>query len=388
MGIGAANGWYQGSRMHVLRGAGLGLLCGAIAGSLGLQVGGMVGRMLFGEVSPSVQSGLKVIFWRSVIFTVFGALLGLGVGIAGQSAYRVLQGFIGGAIGGFVAGISFDIVSAATSSLVIAARGNSFGEHQEVGIVGRALFGAILGLAIGLFVGIVAQIAKRAWLRLEVGRNEGKEWALDFPQAFIGRSETAHIPLFGDPNIAPMHARIDRVGGKFRIVDAGTPIGIGVNGIRVPGADLNHGDVINIGSYSLRFLTRGGTAVPMPADTPRAMQAQPIQQPMPQPNPASMPITVAVPAGFALVALDGPIAGQRFPIGPQETIIGREGQILLSFDASASRRHASIFQAGNSAIVRDLGSTNGTLVNGVKVTEMTLRPGDTVKIGVTTFRLE
>ncbi len=384
--IGAANGWYQGSRMHFLRGAALGLLCGAIAGSIGLRIGAEISVALFGNVLGSPIPQKTAILARSVVFLFFGAFLGLGVGIAGLSVSRAIQGLIGGTLGGFAAGMTFDLASSLTQDIVAAAKGG-----DEVGMVGRAILGLALGLGIGLFIGVVAALSRRAWVRLEVGRNEGKEWVLDFPQAFVGRSETAHIPLFGDPNIAPMHARIDRVGGRFRLVDGGTPMGIGVNGIRVPSAELNHGDIINIGSYNLRFLTRGGSAVPIPADAPRAMQAQPIQQQAaPLPSAATMPTTIpmAVPAGVALVALDGPIAGQRFPLGPQETIVGREGNILVSFDSSASRRHASIIQAGNGAIVRDLGSTNGTHVNGVRVQEMTLRPGDTVTIGATTFRLE
>jgi pSer/pThr/pTyr-binding forkhead associated (FHA) protein len=395
LGIAGANGWYQGSRVHLMRSAALGLLLGAVFGSIGLNVGGAIGTAIFGHAGDMRQSIQTTIMWRSTIFLVFGAMIGLGVGIAGLSLTRVAQGVIGGLLGGFVAGVSFDSVSAMTASFVMTARGAQDGGVQEIGIFGRATLAVLLGLGIGFLTGIVALVSKRAWVRLEVGRNEGKEWVLDFPQAYIGRSETAHIPLFGDPNIAPMHARIDRAGGRFMLIDGGTPIGIGVNGIRVPSAELNHGDVINIGSYNLRFLTRGGSAVPLPKDTPRGMKQQPIHQvqqmqQIPQPAPASMPtpIPMAVPAGIALVALDGPIAGQRFPIGPHETIVGREGHILVSYDSSASRRHASIVQAGNGAIVRDLGSTNGTLVNGVRVQEMTLRTGDTVKVGATTFRLE
>lgn len=390
LGIAGANGWYQGSRVHLMRSAALGLLLGAVFGSIGLNVGGAIGTAIFGNAGEQGQPILTTIMWRSTIFLVFGAMIGLGVGIAGLSMTRVAQGIIGGLLGGFIAGLSFDVIGAMTASLVMTARGAQDGGVQEIGIFGRATLAVLLGLGIGFFTGIVALVSKRAWVRLEVGRNEGKEWVLDFPQAYIGRSETSHIPLFGDPNIAPMHARIDRTGGRFVLIDGGTPIGIGVNGIRVPSAELNHGDVINIGMYNLRFLTRGGSAVPAPKDTPKGMQHQPTHQHIPQPSPAAIPtsIPMAVPAGVALVALDGPIAGQRFPLGPQETIVGREGQILVSFDASASRRHASIVQAGNGAIVRDLGSTNGTLVNGVRVQEMTIRAGDTVTIGATTFRLE
>jgi pSer/pThr/pTyr-binding forkhead associated (FHA) protein len=82
------------------------------------------------------------------------------------------------------------------------------------------------------------------------------------------------------------------------------------------------------------------------------------------------------------------MAGQRFAVNNSELVAGREGNINLGFDPGASRRHASFSRTGAGVFVRDLGSTNGTMVNGVRVQEMALRLGDTVRIGGTTFRLE
>ena len=73
-----------------------------------------------------------------------------------------------------------------------------------------------------------------------------------------------------------------------------------------------------------------------------------------------------------------------------EIIIGRDenGGLVLS-DASVSRRHARIVcEPGGAVIVEDLGSTNGTAVNGVPVERTELRPGDHLEVGTVSLRLD
>jgi pSer/pThr/pTyr-binding forkhead associated (FHA) protein len=50
-------------------------------------------------------------------------------------------------------------------------------------------------------------------------------------------------------------------------------------------------------------------------------------------------------------------------------------------DPNVSRRHAAIYWAEGRVVVEDLGSTNGTMVNGYPVTNTVLRPNDVVAIG-------
>ena len=95
----------------------------------------------------------------------------------------------------------------------------------------------------------------------------------------------------------------------------------------------------------------------------------------------------AAPA-LTLVAVAGPFTGQRFPI--QSTVeLGREsGPIPLGFDTMVSRRHASLTPTPAGLQVTDLGSTNGTMVNGMRIQNSLLNSGDSLTIGTTTFRLE
>jgi pSer/pThr/pTyr-binding forkhead associated (FHA) protein len=77
--------------------------------------------------------------------------------------------------------------------------------------------------------------------------------------------------------------------------------------------------------------------------------------------------------------------GSLIPIVGDETSIGRSlsSQIVLS-DGAASRSHALVLKRGDNYFLRDLGSTHGTCVNGVRLTEEhVLRNQDLVKIGAT-----
>jgi hypothetical protein len=81
--------------------------------------------------------------------------------------------------------------------------------------------------------------------------------------------------------------------------------------------------------------------------------------------------------------------GRRIGIADEVVTIGRlpECAIVLD-DPNVSRRHAQLRREGDSVLLVDLGSTNGTKVNGVVVRERRLTPGDTVTVGTTTMRFE
>jgi predicted component of type VI protein secretion system len=94
-------------------------------------------------------------------------------------------------------------------------------------------------------------------------------------------------------------------------------------------------------------------------------------------------------ADLTLEIVEGPEAGRQVPL---ETIvdIGREPSLPLHLDADTqvSRRHARITAQGGSAVVEDLGSTNGTYVNEQPIhSPRSLAPGDRVRIGLTVVEL-
>lgn len=81
----------------------------------------------------------------------------------------------------------------------------------------------------------------------------------------------------------------------------------------------------------------------------------------------------------------GPQPNLRFPLHQLQTTVGRSaGNDLVIVDPEVSRRHAHFLRREGQFTVEDLGSTNGTFVNGVRAsTETALRDGDTIDLADT-----
>jgi two-component system, NtrC family, response regulator HydG len=98
-------------------------------------------------------------------------------------------------------------------------------------------------------------------------------------------------------------------------------------------------------------------------------------------------------ASYRLVVIEGQNTGAEITLdiaSPSRVLIGQSQacQIVLS-DRQVSRRHAAVDLHGRHGVkVVDLGSTNGTRVNGVRVMEAMLEPGDRIVVGGSTLRLD
>ena len=85
---------------------------------------------------------------------------------------------------------------------------------------------------------------------------------------------------------------------------------------------------------------------------------------------------------------EGPLAGRRFPVDAQ-LLLGREGADVTIEDPLVSRRHALVRVAGSGLEIEDLGSLNGTWVNGERLAgSMRLSAGDVVRIGSAVLEVE
>ena len=83
--------------------------------------------------------------------------------------------------------------------------------------------------------------------------------------------------------------------------------------------------------------------------------------------------------------------GRTYPLQMGSTVIGRGDQANLRLpDVGISRRHARLDYDGSQVVLTDLGSTNGTMVNGQRVSAVALNPGDMIQLGTTTltFRVD
>jgi Protein of unknown function (DUF3662)/FHA domain len=79
------------------------------------------------------------------------------------------------------------------------------------------------------------------------------------------------------------------------------------------------------------------------------------------------------------------ISGTPYPLSRQVTVLGRGTEADLRIDdPGVSRKHAQISISGDTAVVTDLGSTNGTLVDGQRVGQAALVDGTEIRLGSTT----
>ncbi|MCI0370327.1 MAG: FHA domain-containing protein [candidate division NC10 bacterium] len=118
------------------------------------------------------------------------------------------------------------------------------------------------------------------------------------------------------------------------------------------------------------------------------MPARP-KKPKDRTDPLTRPKVRAAAARLraSVVIVEGPGAGQEYPLEKAVSVLGREkGADILLPDTAVSRRHAALDAEGAAFRLRDLGSTNGTLLNGKKIRESAVRHGDRFQVGNTTLQ--
>ena len=92
---------------------------------------------------------------------------------------------------------------------------------------------------------------------------------------------------------------------------------------------------------------------------------------------------------YAMRFISGKYQGGEFPLPPNtEIIVGRSSDLdMVLVEDMVSRRHAKIVVNADQVTIQDLGSTNGTFVNGERVKRATLNDGDRVLIGTSIIKL-
>ncbi len=142
-----------------------------------------------------------------------------------------------------------------------------------------------------------------------------------------------------------------------------------------------------------RQMAQGGVPAPKPPKVKPAPQARPTAARVASSGSGRMP-AVAAAGGQArratLIAVTGPLAGQRFALAGTVSVGKNPGHgITVAGDAACSGNHCEFRAEGGGVVVRDLGSTNGTWVNGRRVVApQQLRDGDLIRCGLETqFKL-
>lgn len=132
--------------------------------------------------------------------------------------------------------------------------------------------------------------------------------------------------------------------------------------------------------------------LPSPPQRPAARApaaAGPAPTPAPAETDSGLPAGVEKsPFGAYLLVERGKDRGHVHPLLRQVTVLGRSETDIVLNDSDVSRRHASLeVQGANKFLLRDLASTNGTLLNGIRVTQEAILNNDKIRMGGTTLKL-
>jgi len=221
---------------------------------------------------------------------------------------------------------------------------------------------------------------------------DGREYQVgDGPLSF-GREAGADVVVSG-PDVSRQHAEIRADEEGYLLVDTSVN-GTYVNGDRVVRTRrLSRADVIRIGHDEFRFYADAPAPVPAaPAADPalpelptgaserlsNTLHGLPVSELQRQVTPGSAPAPLA-----SLLFRSGDLRGRRIPIKVPVVNIGRGdyNDILIS-DPSVSTMHAKLQRREAVWVLTDLGSTNGTFVEGERLTgEQPLTPGATIRFG-------
>jgi hypothetical protein len=195
------------------------------------------------DKAPTGLALLILMCGRATAWAISALPAGLGQGIALRERKVIFNGLLGAALGGLVGGLLFDPIDYAL-------------RNPQSAWLSRAVGFTFIGLMVGLFVGLVEQWTKTAWLLLKTGPLSGKQFILHRNPTVLGSSPKADVYLFKDEAIEPRHVLIHNRGGRFEIEDCDTPDGTYVNGIPVRKRWLQTGDQIVLGKTLLEFVLK------------------------------------------------------------------------------------------------------------------------------------
>ena len=269
---------------------------------------------------------------------------------------------------------------------------------HELRVVDSARGGSTQLFDSGAFADLVApQVAKKAAGKTGgrlVCLTDGREYTIGEQRLSLGRDASSDVVVSGN-EVSRQHAEIRRDPDGYLLIDLSVN-GTYVNGQRVGKTHrLARADVIRIGNDEFRFyadprnsgpqmIIPAVAAEPEPAPPPPSgaaerlsdtMHGVPVARNTP-PSPMAAPLA-------SFLFRTGDLKGKRLPIKVPVVNIGRgDYNDVVIADPSVSTMHAKLQRREAIWILTDLGSTNGTFVEGERLTgEMPLSPGTTLKFG-------
>jgi pSer/pThr/pTyr-binding forkhead associated (FHA) protein len=202
-----------------------------------------------------------------------------------------------------------------------------------------------------------------------------QEFILAKMRVSLGRNVINDIVL-NDVRVSRDHAYLECGPSGVSLVDLGSSNGTRVNGTNIDRATLKPGDTIGLGSQQIKYLVEdpsedvGLTKIDDQAELDQTLSEEFLPKIVTDTTSPGMVVCTAEKTW-------------SIDIANQDLItIGRDESCTIFIDAqNISRRHAEVHREGDTFILNDLGSTNGTWVKGNKIDQFILNNGDTFRIG-------
>jgi pSer/pThr/pTyr-binding forkhead associated (FHA) protein len=211
------------------------------------------------------------------------------------------------------------------------------------------------------------------------------------PRLLVGRQRDCDVPL-SFPSVSSRHCELELLDGFWHVRDLGSTNGTRVNGSPCTAEWLLPDDVLALSKhrYAVLYTPPAGRPPPRQAGPMAEVGARlspPPSAPAPPPR-ATRPVPPGPAGGAALGRLVPCGGGPPLPLLQPRVVIGRDAACDIVLRSPAvSGRHCLLEWADGGWSVRDLGSKNGTRVDGVRCTEQRLAPGSTLWVGVLRFQL-
>jgi len=219
-----------------------------------------------------------------------------------------------------------------------------------------------------------------------VSVSDGREYRVNIAPFVFGREPTAAV-VVTSPDSSRRHAEIVQRPDGDVLVDLSSN-GTYVNGARVSGRhQLKALDVIRIGAEEFRYYPAPARpAGPPPAPDGAAFKLGDTMVGLPKPSgpPVAVQAPRAAPPALAsLLVKRGQLKGERLSVSHPLVSLGRaEYNDLRIPDTGVSASHAKLQLRDGVWVIADVGSTNGTTVDGIPITDETpLSPGSEIGLG-------
>ncbi len=189
----------------------------------------------------------------------------------------------------------------------------------------------------------------------------------------VGRSSANDISI-PDDKMPTLHCSFEVVGGKYHVLDRGGQ-GVFIAGDEYEHKELADGDEVTLGQLVARYSAHGGVEEPLPTvkRQDREQRTGILRTRSGDGKLTRLDLRLRLPESAGGGRVEVPAAGLRIGAGPDNDIVVDDG-FTSSF-------HAQLFVRNDRLFVRDLDSTNGTFLDGVRVVEAEVAAGAVVRFG-------